>query len=88
MNPAFKWQPEDALDPEFVARLLGNPIVTVTNARSNAEALENERTEYTKSREKRLCELLQLCLSHVKEARQGRGDPALERLVMEELNRG
>jgi hypothetical protein len=85
MNAQHKWQPEDALDPEYIARVLGNPRVTVTNARATAEAVEVERAEYAKSREQRLCDLLRLCLPYMEESRQGRGDKALEKLIQEEL---
>lgn len=45
MNAQHKWQPEDALDPEFVSRVLGNPKITVEQASYSAQALEEERRD-------------------------------------------
>jgi hypothetical protein len=76
------------LTDDFIRRVLGNPKagpVAVVNAQATAQALEGERNEYTKPREKRLVELLRLALPYVQDAHQGRGDKALEKLISEEL---
>jgi len=59
----------------------------VANARAAAEALESDRLHYAKPREQQLVELLRLALPYVQDSRQGRGDRALEKLMLEEIDR-
>lgn len=77
-----------SLPDSFIRRVLGDPKRgphAVANARAAAVGVEQDREWYAKPREERLAELLRLCLPHVKDAFQGRGDPALEKLIDEAL---
>ncbi len=65
-----------------------NTAFARANARQAAEQLEQDRADYAVSREQRLVELLRLCMPHVQNSYQGRGDPGLQKLIVEEVNRG
>jgi hypothetical protein len=83
-NPEFWFEHEP---PRCQIVHLNTPFARA-NAQQAAEALERDRADYEASREQRLVQLLRLSMRHVKDSCQGRGDPGLEKLIMEELARG
>lgn len=80
------------LSPEFLRQTLKLPPAgphAVANAAQAALSLEADRNAIVNDvRVERMRALLMECMHYVKESCQGRGDPALEKLIMEELASG
>lgn len=88
MKFANPFSPEFWVEHEPATVVQLNTPFARANARQAAEALEADRADYAVSREQRLVELLRLCMPHVQNSYQGRGDPGLQKLIVEEVNRG
>lgn len=80
------------LSPEFIRQTLKLPPAgphAIANASQAALSLEADRDcIVTDVRVERMRALLIECLPYVRESCQGRGDPELEKLIVEELHHG